>query len=156
MEHSIDSTFIFNNVRLKVQESKKCNKCYFNSNGGCNRNAMGLHEFCSTSRKDNKCVIFVQVPNLKSTSKQIQARRRAFMIMQLSGMITNLKRMRDIDVRAWYLKGMINVCINAIFLLLERLQSFTFNNLEPSTKKANREILKMEKCETWHQLFNPN
>lgn len=88
--------------------------------------------------------------------KQIQAHRRAFMMMQLSGMITNLERMRDIDVRAWYLKGMINVCINAIRLLLERLRGFTFNNFEASTKKINQEILRIEKCETWHQLFNPN
>lgn len=90
-----------------------------------------------------------------STPKQIQARRRAFMMMQLTGMITNLETMRDVYVRAWFIKGMINVCIGSIQQLLYRLKGFTFDTSKPTVNEFNRRILEIEQCETWHQLFNP-
>lgn len=155
MEHKIGTIFNFENRHLKVVESEKCEDCYFNERGFDCSKPLKVENCSRAYRKDNRDVRFVKV-TVASFPKQTQARRRAFMIMQLKGMITNLERMRDIDVRAWYLKGMINVCINAIRLLLERLRGFTFNNFEASTKKINQEILRIEKCETWHQLFNPN
>lgn len=157
MEHKIGSTFKFfdssikKDVYLKVVKGLRCDGCYFKLEG---KKCVSLgEECCREGREDGEDVKFVEV-NMVITPKQIQARRRAFMIMQLSGMLTNLERMRDTDVRAWYLKGMINVCINSINLLLTRLKSFTNNNMYINSN--NRDLLKAEKCETWHQLFNPN
>ena len=156
MEHKINSTFKHENVILRVVEDSTCNNCFFDYHGECMAQYENFNESCnSRMRKDKKNIKFVKVI-LSATPKQIQARRRAFMIMQLEGMVTNLENMRDIYVRAWFLKGMINTCIGAIRQLLYRLKDLTNKSSIPRTAKFNRRLLEIERCETWHELFNSN
>lgn len=82
--------------------------------------------------------------NEKRTIKQIQAQRRAEIIMQLTGMLTNLRRFRDCYCRAYYLKGILNVVISATESALNR-----FQNLPEIVKEG-------EGYPTWHSMFNPN
>lgn len=154
MEHKIGTTFKFKNRHLKVVESEKCEDCYFNEQGLKCVKPLKVENCNRVYRKDNRDVRFVEV-TVASSPKQIQARRRAFMIMQLEGMIANLKLMRDRYVHAWFLKGMINVCIGSINHLLYRIRGLTSTST-PKSNEFNCRLLETEKCETWHQLFNPN
>ena len=155
MEHKIGTTFKFKNRHLKVVESEKCEDCYFNEQGLKCVKPLKVENCNRVYRKDSRDVRFVEV-TIASSPKQIQARRRAFMIMQLEGMVTNLKTMRDVYVRAWFLKGMINTCIGAIQQLLYRLKDLTNKSSIPRTTEFNRRLLEIERCETWHELFNSN
>ena len=78
----------------------------------------------------------------KRTVRQIQAQRRAEIIMSLTGMLTNLRRFKDIYCRAYYLKGILNVAICAIESALNR-----FTNLPDIVKEGDG-------YPTWHSMFN--
>ena len=43
--------------------------------------------------------------NRKRTVRQVQAQRRAEIIMSLTGMLSNLRRFKNIYCRSYYLKG---------------------------------------------------
>lgn len=79
---------------------------------------------------------------MKRSTRQIQAQRRAEIIMQLTGMLTNLRRFRDCYCRAYYLKGILNVVISATESALNR-----FQNLPEIVKEG-------EGYPTWHSMFN--
>lgn len=79
---------------------------------------------------------------MKRSTRQIQAQRRAEIIMQLTGMLTNLRRFRDYYCRAYYLKGILNVVISATESALNR-----FQNLPEIVKEG-------EGYPTWHSMFN--
>lgn len=80
--------------------------------------------------------------NKKRTVKQIQAQRRAEIIYTLTGMLSNLRRFKDIYCRAYYLKGILNVVICAIESALNR-----FKNLPDIVKEGGG-------YPTWHSMFN--
>lgn len=82
------------------------------------------------------------------TNKQVQASRRNAMLFQITGMIAQLAQMRDNWVRAYFLKGMINICINSLQILRTRIK-----NVNNPYDIQNQRILECEKCETWHNLF---
>ena len=82
------------------------------------------------------------------TNKQVQAFRRNAILFQIAGMITQLTHIRDYWVRAYFLKGMINVCINSLQILQTRVK-----NVNNPYDIQNQRILEAEKCETWHNLF---
>lgn len=86
------------------------------------------------------------------TPKQIQTYRRNFMLMQLRGMQVSLTTMRDVYVRAYFLKGMLNVCIATINNMIFRISHLSDNSI--SSQEFNNKLLEVSKCETWHQLFN--
>lgn len=77
----------------------------------------------------------------KRSVRQIQAQRRAEIIMSLSGMLTNLHRFRDIYCRSFYLKGILNVAIVATEKACEQ-----FKDLPNLVENADRK--------TWHSMFN--
>lgn len=78
---------------------------------------------------------------MKRTVKQIQAQRRAEIIMQLSSMRSNLYRLQTY-CRAYYLKGILQVAINATNEALKRFKELP-NNVEVSRDGV-----------TWHSMFN--
>lgn len=79
--------------------------------------------------------------NKKRTVKQIQAQRRAEIIMQLTGMRINLYRLKGY-CRSYYLKSILQVAINAVNEALKR-----FQNLPQETENNPDRI-------TWHSMFN--
>ena len=78
----------------------------------------------------------------KRTVRQIQAQRRAEIIMSLTGMLSNLRRFKNFYCRAYYLKGILNVAICAIESALNR-----FKNLPDSAEEGYG-------YPTWHSMFN--
>lgn len=80
--------------------------------------------------------------NRKRTVRQVQAQRRAEIIFTLTGMLTNLRRFKDIYCRAYYLKGILNVVICAIESALNR-----FKNLPDIVEEGGG-------YPTWHSMFN--
>lgn len=86
---------------------------------------------------------------MERTTKQKQATNRNRSIFLLNGMITNLIMLRDCTFRAYFLKGMANVCIVTLEQLRRRLVNLTDKN-----DRITRTMITTEKKETWHDLFN--
>lgn len=78
---------------------------------------------------------------MKRSVRQIQAQRRAEIIMQLTGMRINLYRLKGY-CRSYYLKGILQVAINAVNEALKRFQELP-NNTEAYSGTC-----------TWHSMFN--
>ena len=78
----------------------------------------------------------------KRTVRQIQAQRRAEIIMSLTGMLSNLRKFKNFYCRAYYLKGILNAAICAIESALNR-----FKNLPDIVEEGDG-------YPTWHSMFN--
>lgn len=87
---------------------------------------------------------------MERTIKQKQALSRNKTIFLLRGMIANLQMIRDLCFRAYFLKGMANVCISTLEQLLRRVI-----NVTNSDDQVTRSIMTIDKSSTWHNLFLP-